>query len=755
MAERTVGAQYRAFLSYSHRDAGWANWLHRALETYRPPKSLLGTVTAAGAVPKRLIPIFQDRQELASATELGAVISAALRDSACQIVICSPDAARSRWVNEEILAFKRLGREDRIFPLIVSGEPNASSLPGREAEECFPPALRFRLGADGNLSDVPTEPVAADARPGKDGRSRAKLKLVAAVLGVGFDVLRRREQQRRNRRLFLAACAATCGMVLTSALATYALIQRSLAQRQTARAEKEADAARQTTDFLIGLFRLADPSEARGNTITAREMLDKASVRVDSELNAQPAIQARLLQTLGTVYTGLGLYREAQPLLNRSLAMTRRLPDAEPVALSEGLNDLADLQNLQADFSAAEQAYREAITRLGTRPKDRRSRVARADSLYGLGNVLRTEGRYADAERSFREALALQRKLYGEKHGDIGRTLMGLALTLDDEDELKAALPLMRNAVAMQRELYGSEPHPDLAEAVNDLGQLLEENGDYDESERMYSESIVLRRRLYGDKHPKIAQGLNNLASAMQDKGELAASEATYRQALAMERELLGSVHPEVANTLNNIAFVQYDRGDVAGALATEREALATYRQLFSGDHPRVAAVTNTIGLWLTFAGAYPEAEHDLRTGLEMRRRLFKDNTPDVASSLENLAILQVATHRYSEALGSARTAIGIFTHAFSADNWRTAIAESAAGGALTGLGSYAEAQQLLDHSYAILRKDPWAQAAFRTLTQQYLQTLHERQRGPAPAARAAKQATPLVSPRTTAGTPR
>jgi len=333
--------QYRAFLSYSHRDAKWADWLHKALETYRPPKTLIGTTTALGPVPKRLIPIFRDREELASATELGAVINAALEDSACQIVICSPDAAKSRWVNAEILAFKRLARADRIFPLIVSGEPNASAVAGREAEECFPPALRFHLGPDGELSDARTEPVAADARPGKDGKNRAKLKLVAAVLGVGFDILRRREQQRRARQLFIAACAATCGMVLTSGLATYALIQRSIAQKQTARAEKEADAARQTTNFLIGLFRLADPSEARGNTVTAREMLDKAAVSVDAELAKQPAIQVPVLQTLGTVYTGLGLYREAQPLLNRSLAMARGLPDTEVVALSEGLNDLA------------------------------------------------------------------------------------------------------------------------------------------------------------------------------------------------------------------------------------------------------------------------------------------------------------------------------------------------------------------------------------------------------------------------------
>ncbi len=117
------------------------------------------------------------REELASATDLGAVINEALLGSACQIVICSPQAAKSRWVNEEILAFKRLGREDRIFCLIVGGEPNASENPAQAEDECFPPALRFKLGADGQLSGVRTEPIAADARPGKDGRNNAKLKL--------------------------------------------------------------------------------------------------------------------------------------------------------------------------------------------------------------------------------------------------------------------------------------------------------------------------------------------------------------------------------------------------------------------------------------------------------------------------------------------------------------------------------------------------------------------------------------------------
>jgi hypothetical protein len=133
--------RYWAFISYSHRDSGWAEWLHQGLEKYPVPKPLIGTVTERGEVPKRLSPVFRDRDELPSATDLGALLVSALSGSASQIVICSPQAAKSKWVNEEILAFKRLGRENRIFCLVVGGEPNATDMAGREDEECFPPAL--------------------------------------------------------------------------------------------------------------------------------------------------------------------------------------------------------------------------------------------------------------------------------------------------------------------------------------------------------------------------------------------------------------------------------------------------------------------------------------------------------------------------------------------------------------------------------------------------------------------------------------
>jgi tetratricopeptide (TPR) repeat protein len=731
--------KYWAFITYSHQDARWGSWLHKCLESYRPPKKLVGTSTARGTVPKRIAPVFRDREELASSTDLGVVINEALQKSACQIVICSPQSARSRWVNEEILAFKRLGREDRIFCLIVGGEPNASDLSGREHEECFPPALRFRVGRDGSLSDARTEPIAADARKGKDGKRNAKLKLIAGLLGVGFDLLRRREQQRLSRRLFVVACAALSGMVLTSGLAAYALIQRAAAQKQTARAQAETETATQTVQFLVELFRISDPSEARGNTVTAREMLDKAAARVDHELARQPGIQATLMDTLGRVYMGLGLYGRARPLLDRAVATRRSQGLEDPLPLSDSLSHLGDLLTLQAQLDAAEQVYREALRLDALRPKDPASAVQLANSLYGFGVLLARQGRYSDARKNLRAALARQQALYGAVHPDVARTLKDLAQAVADGGDPNAALPLMQSAVSTQRQLRGSEPHPDLAEAINDLALLHEQLGNYDQSEQLFVESLAMKRRLFGEQHPEIANALENLASALEDKGDLVRAEPLYQQALAMWRALLGDIHPEVAMAMHNLASLQYDRGNLREALATQRESLVIFRKVYPHDHPTVAFVLNQIGFWLTISGDYEEAERDIQEALAMRLRLLGERHPSIGSSQIVLATLEVAQHRYLEALESAGKAIDIYTATLSVTHWRTAAAMSAQGAAFTGLSRYAEAEQALTRSAAILSKDGGAPPVFRTLNERYLDTLHRLEHRP----RLALSATP------------
>jgi hypothetical protein len=202
------GFKYWAFISYSHADAKWGDWLHAALETYRVPSRLVRNATPEGSVPRRIFPVFRDREELASSASLGENIENALRLSRALVVICSPRAAASRWVNEEIKLYKSMGREDRVFCLIVDGEPNATAESG--LLECFPATLR-----------EPAEPIAADARENKDGKGNALLKLIAGIVGVPYDELRQRERQRqvRQRIKFAAILAGAIAAIVLAYLA--------------------------------------------------------------------------------------------------------------------------------------------------------------------------------------------------------------------------------------------------------------------------------------------------------------------------------------------------------------------------------------------------------------------------------------------------------------------------------------------------------------------------------------------------------
>src|SRR6185312_584805 len=285
--------RYRAFISYSHQDKSWADWLHKALETYAIPRRLIGQTTLAGVVPARLAPIFRDREELASATDLGRKVNEALAQSENLIVVCSPRSATSHWVNEEVLAFKRLGRDERIFCLIVEGEPNASELPRHEAEECFAPALRFKLDANSQLTGERTEPIAADARAGKDGKTNAKLKLIAGMLDVGFDQLKQREQQRRLRRMTSVTALAMIVMLATTVLAVYALISRHqavIAQREAVVARHAAERRQKQAESLVG-FMLGDLSD-KLDQVHRLDIMQAVDDKAMAYFNSLPAADA-------------------------------------------------------------------------------------------------------------------------------------------------------------------------------------------------------------------------------------------------------------------------------------------------------------------------------------------------------------------------------------------------------------------------------------------------------------------------------
>jgi len=218
--------RYKAYISYSHRDEAWAKWLHRALESYRVPRRLVGKPGSWGDIPARINPVFRDREDLSAARDLGGRITQALAHTESLIIICSPEAAQSRWVNEEIRQYRAVCPAERIYCLIVDGDP------GRESSErcCFPPAL-----FEGEGREV-FEPLAADVRQWADGKQLAKLKLVAGLLGIRLDELRQRDLQRRRR----VRAVSGLGILVALALVVTTLVLQVSRQHEREMAEQLA-----------------------------------------------------------------------------------------------------------------------------------------------------------------------------------------------------------------------------------------------------------------------------------------------------------------------------------------------------------------------------------------------------------------------------------------------------------------------------------------------------------------------------------
>ncbi|MHC9420215.1 tetratricopeptide repeat protein [Sphingomonas citri] len=511
--------QYAAFISYSHADTATVRWLHQRIETYRLPRAMVGTDSTFGPVPRRLPPVFRDRDELPASGDLGQELRAALVAARCLIVVCSPHAARSRWVNEEVLSFKRLHGEGRVLALIVAGEP------GDPDDECFPPALRWRIGADGELGDVPAEPIAADVRPGKDGRRLAALKLIAALADVRLDSLVRRDVSRRQRRLMWITAASVAVALVTVGLAVYAEGQRRVAERQRRLADR-------SLEFLIGTFNIANPATENPRTITALTVLTRASRSARAELADEPAVGARLLRATGEIYANLGLPREAERDLGAALA---RLPArGEQRALVElGLSRVA---YERGDARGARRALDAAAAAVDRRARYAPSIEAAVAGARGQAKVL--GGDYAGAERDLAEAARRRGTLDGDQREALGGVWMNQAIAL----------------VRLHR---------------------------YAEADPLFSRAVATYAAKFGVAHVLTARALQNRAFADFESGRVAVAERRMAQVLRIYDRVLERDHPAVADALVLMGRIRIAERDGPGALTVLDRAAAIYTRLY------------------------------------------------------------------------------------------------------------------------------------------------------------------------------
>jgi len=402
---------YFAFLSYSHVDSGWGEWLHDELEKFHVPSSLAGRLTTAGIIPRRLTPIFRDRKELAASSDLGMEIREALIASRYLIVLCSPSAAQSRWTNAEIDTFKRVRPDGCVLAVIVDGEPFASDIPGRETDECLPPALRIRYDRRGRPTTKRAEPLCTDLRENRDGKRLGLLKLVAGMLGVGLDNLVQRDTVRRQRRLALLAAASLAGMAITSGLAVAAIQARDAARDQRREAEG-------LINYMLGdlkqklepIGRLDALDGVGGRVLQYYQKQDK------NDLSDSALLQrSRALALMGGVANSRGNLQEASRLYNEALAGTaeaiRRNPD-DPERYYDHAQSIfytGDIAMRLGDSKRSEAAFREykrlAGKMVALDPDNMKWRMEAQNADANLGIMLFDQRRYSEAARQFEAAL--------------------------------------------------------------------------------------------------------------------------------------------------------------------------------------------------------------------------------------------------------------------------------------------------------------------------------------------------------------
>jgi tetratricopeptide (TPR) repeat protein len=364
-----------------------------------------------------------------------------------------------------------------------------------------------------------------------------------------------RRQRRRNVTMIVAAL---------SVLLIAAIIAGFMALRQRDLAVTEQAAADRTAAFMVSLFRIADPGENRGNSITVREVLDRGATEVNKGLEREPAVRADLRTAMGQAYSGLGLYDAAKKLLLEAREdQTRSSVPAESLVRTRIA--LGSTQYLAADYDAASKTLEEAVSiaRRELAPES----TLRSEALDDLADVKVQEGKYADAEALCLEALRADRKRGTDQSETVARTLDSLGGSYFYSGNLPAAEKTMREALALHEQASGVR-HTMTAQAMNNLAALLYQSGRYEDALALYRQALPIYREVYGDQHPEVSVLLNNMGGAALMGGRIDEAEPLLRQALAMGEKLEGPTHDDLVAPLNRLAMIDEFAGRRAQAQA-------------------------------------------------------------------------------------------------------------------------------------------------------------------------------------------
>ncbi len=486
---------------------------------------------------------------------------------------------------------------------------------------------------------------------------------------------------RRNR----AGVAAVSTLIVLVAVMTTLYTTRLARERD--RARLEAAKAAEVSRFLTSLFEAADPYTSRGETVTAREMLDRGSERVRTELGDQPDVLADMLETIGMAYGNLGVLDEAVDLLKEAYALrvkvdgessrkavettvrltevlvgTGAYAEAESIgthavavsrqmgdrtALCAALGSLAQAVNYQGRFDDAEGMYRESIRiRSQILPPDS------ADASPVVNNfalMMHEMSRYAEADTLFRRALGAQEKIYGLRHPETNTTRYNYAQLLADEGYLTRACTMWEQVLATDRQLF-PPGHPSIAFTLSAYGRSLARIGSYEEAIELQREALDIRRRNHGDEHPDVAYSLGALGRVLQDQAYYEEADRCYREAYGIQSRV-NPGHPILGALMNDRGALCYEIGDYATADSLLEASLVYQRSLANGEERNAMSVSLVRRADVLLAmGRVDEAEAAAREGVAISDRLHENQGMWAAGAKTKLANVLLVRGQVAEA---------------------------------------------------------------------------------------------------------
>jgi tetratricopeptide (TPR) repeat protein len=419
-------------------------------------------------------------------------------------------------------------------------------------------------------------------------------------------------------------------VAIGSPLAAYRINQERLV------AEASRAKAQVTATFLTDMLEGVGPSVARGrDTTILREILDKATERVGSQLTNQPDVEADVRLILGRTYQDLGQYTNALAMTQEALRLRRVFFGPKHITVAAALNNLGAIVSEMGNLAEAEAYDREALAMkkelLGAESLDV------ATSLNNLGFRLWNRSDFAGAEALHHEALSIRLKRLPREHPEVAMSLNNLAMVQWTRGDFDTAEAHFREALAIFRQTKGDESTV-VATMLNNVGTVLRDLGRFEEAEAIKREALARRQKLLGPRHGYTAYSRNDLAIVLQRRGKLDEADALHQEALAGLRESLGSQHQYVAEALSGLAIVQAKRGQWEAAEALQREALAMTQKCLGKENQSAADCLTHLAILLGVRGVLPESAALLTNALAMTTKIGGPEHADLVPPLAQLS---------------------------------------------------------------------------------------------------------------------